>query len=73
MLFDLETLLDLGRSIAYAAIRDFSMEGTGILEEGCETDPQPSPELPPGCQQDELVVRSSSFLRKSFADEVHTV
>lgn len=68
-----ETLLDLGRSIAYAAIRDFSMEGTGILEEGCETDPQPSPELPPGCQQDELVVRSSSFLRKSFADEVHTV
>lgn len=52
-----ETLLDLGRSIAYAAIRDFTQPGTGVLVEHCETDSAPSPDLPPGCQQDELMVR----------------
>lgn len=51
------TLLDLGRSMAYAAIRDFSNLDTGVLSESCEYDGQPSADLPPGCQQDEIVVR----------------
>ena len=50
-------LLDLGRTIAYAAIRDFTEESTGILTESCENDPPPGEDLPPGCQQDETVVR----------------
>lgn len=40
------TLLDLGRSIAYAAMRDFTIADTGILQENCEHDPQPTPLLP---------------------------
>lgn len=52
------TLLDLGRSIAYAAIRDFTDESTGVIVESCEHDPQPSADLPPGCQQDELMARA---------------
>lgn len=51
------TLLDLARTIAYAAMRDFSLPDTGILAESCENDPQPSSTLPPGCQQDEIMVR----------------
>lgn len=52
-----DRVLDLGRSIAYAAIRDFSDEETGILVEHCENDPPPEPGKPPGCQQDETIVR----------------
>lgn len=51
-------VLDLGRSIAYAAIRDFVPDpSTGIVVESCENDPPPGKDLPPGCQQDETVVR----------------
>ena len=52
-------LLDLGRTLAYAAIRDFTDQSTGILTESCENDPPPGEDLPPGCQQDETVVRCS--------------
>lgn len=51
------TLLDLGRTIAYAAMRDFTDSETGVLVEKCEMDPQPAPDLPPGCQQDEIVFK----------------
>ncbi|KAI5480809.1 alpha-1,6-mannanase, glycoside hydrolase family 76 protein [Pseudohyphozyma bogoriensis] len=51
------SLLDLGRSIAYAAIRDFSYEDVGVLYESCEDDPQPSADLPPGCQSDEVAFK----------------
>jgi len=53
-----ERVLDLGRTIAYAAIRDYVPdELTGVLVEGCEDDPPPGEGKPPGCQQDETVVR----------------
>lgn len=53
-----EKVLDLGRTIAYAAIRDFVPDDTtGILVERCEDDPPPSAGKSPGCQQDETVVR----------------
>ncbi|KAH8919870.1 glycoside hydrolase family 76 protein [Atractiella rhizophila] len=52
-----ETLLDVGRSIAYAGIRDFSTEGEGITREDCENDPAPSADLPPGCQQDPILFK----------------
>ncbi|KAK4702228.1 hypothetical protein P7C70_g3994, partial [Phenoliferia sp. Uapishka_3] len=52
-----ETLLDLGRSIAYAAMRDFTDQSTGVIVESCEHDPQPSADLPPGCQQDEIMFK----------------
>ncbi|KAM0753209.1 Six-hairpin glycosidase [Meredithblackwellia eburnea MCA 4105] len=51
------TLLDLGRTIAYAAMRDFSDQSTGVVIESCEHDPQPSSDLPPGCQQDETMFK----------------
>lgn len=54
-------VLDLARSIAYAAMRDFTDHQTGILTESCEHDPPPGPGKPPGCQQDETVVRPLSF------------
>lgn len=50
-------VLDLARTIAYAAMRDFADNETGILTESCEHDPPPGPGKPPGCQQDETVVR----------------
>lgn len=50
-------VLDLARTIAYAAIRDFVPDATtGILVESCEDDPPPGAGKPPGCQQDETVV-----------------
>lgn len=58
-----ETLLDIGRSIAYAAMRDFSILETGIIQEHCEHDPAPpNSGLPTGCQQDEVAVRHASPL-----------
>ena len=55
-------VLDLGRSVAYAAIRDFVPDpSTGILVESCENDPPPGKNLPPGCQQDETVVRPTAL------------
>ena len=53
----------LFRSIAYAAMRDFTNQETGVIIESCEHDPQPSPDLPPGCQQDELLVRCPAECR----------
>ncbi|GAA5991413.1 hypothetical protein JCM10908_003302 [Rhodotorula pacifica] len=56
-------VLDLGRSIAYAAIRDFVPDtSTGILVESCENDPPPGAGLPPGCQQDETVFKGILML-----------
>ncbi|GAA5897852.1 hypothetical protein JCM5296_006093 [Sporobolomyces johnsonii] len=57
-----ERILDLGRSIAYAAIRDFTNQTTGVLVESCEDDPPPGPGLPPGCQQDETVFKGILML-----------
>lgn len=51
------TLLDLGRTIAYAAMRDFSTGSTGVLQESCEHDPAPTALLQPGCQQDEITFK----------------
>lgn len=51
-----ERILDLGRTIAYAAMRDFSDPATGVLVESCEDDPPPAPDKPPACQQDETLV-----------------
>ncbi|KAL8293757.1 hypothetical protein RQP46_000458 [Phenoliferia psychrophenolica] len=52
------SLLDLGRTIAYAAMRDFTPDqSTGVIQESCEHDGQPSADLPPGCQQDELMFK----------------
>lgn len=51
-----EKILDLGRSIAYAGMRDFSNPETGVLTESCEDDPPPGDGKPPGCQQDETLV-----------------
>ncbi|GAA6000033.1 uncharacterized protein JCM10292_003591 [Rhodotorula paludigena] len=60
-----DRVLDLGRSIAYAAIRDFSDEETGILVEHCENDPPPEPGKPPGCQQDETIFKGILMLGMS--------
>ncbi|GAA5939289.1 hypothetical protein JCM1841_004846 [Sporobolomyces salmonicolor] len=60
-----EKILDLGRSIAYAAIRDFTDQETGVLVESCENDPPPGPGLPPGCQQDETVFKGILMLALS--------
>lgn len=49
-------ILDLGRSIAYSGMQDFSDPTTGVLVESCEHDPPPAAGKPPGCQQDETVV-----------------
>jgi hypothetical protein len=51
-----EKILELGRSIAYAGMRDFSNPETGVLTESCEDDPPPAEGKPPGCQQDETLV-----------------
>lgn len=52
------TLLNLGRSIAYAAMHSYTTAGTGILQEGCEhnTDTTGGP---PGCSADAVAVRFS--------------
>ncbi|BGP04251.1 Mannan endo-1,6-alpha-mannosidase DCW1 [Rhodotorula toruloides] len=55
-------VLDLARSIAYAAMRDFTDHQTGILTESCEHDPPPGPGKPPGCQQDETVFKGIFLL-----------
>ena len=60
------TLLDLGRSIAYAAMRDYTIAETGVLREKCELDPAPADNLPPGCTQDEITVRPT-FARRLAA------
>ncbi|GAA6008154.1 hypothetical protein JCM10207_007047 [Rhodosporidiobolus poonsookiae] len=58
-----EAVLDLGRTIAYAAMRDYVPdEETGVLVEGCEDDPPPAEGKPPACQQDETLVRFPSPL-----------
>ncbi|GAA6033712.1 hypothetical protein JCM8097_004394 [Rhodosporidiobolus ruineniae] len=58
-----EGVLDLGRTIAYAAMRDYVPdEATGILVEGCEDDPPPGEGKPPGCQQDETVFKGIFLL-----------
>lgn len=54
------TLLDLGRSIAYAAMRDFSMPDIGVLQESCEHDGPASAGAAPGCPADLIVVRAFS-------------
>lgn len=51
-----ETLLDLGRSIAYSAMRDFAKEG-GVLKEYCEDNESYDPNQPSGCGNDPLAVR----------------
>jgi hypothetical protein len=59
--------LDLGRTIAYAGMRDFSDPETGVLTESCEDDPPPAEGKPPGCQQDETLVSlvGSRLIRSS--------
>lgn len=51
-----ETLLDIGRTIAYAAMEDFS-NADGILVESCEDDPPRGPDQPAGCIADLTAVR----------------
>ncbi|GAA5935258.1 hypothetical protein JCM3775_007250 [Rhodotorula graminis] len=61
-----ERVLDLGRTIAYAAMRDYVPdELTGVLVEGCEDDPPPGEGKPPGCQQDETVFKGILMLGMS--------
>jgi hypothetical protein len=50
-----ETLLDIGRTIAYAAMEDFSTDD-GILTESCEDDPPRAADRPAGCIDDLVVV-----------------
>ncbi|GAA5873315.1 hypothetical protein JCM8547_007067 [Rhodosporidiobolus lusitaniae] len=58
-----ERVLDLGRSIAYAAMRDYVPdEETGVLVEGCEDSPPPAEGKPPGCQQDETIFKGIFLL-----------
>ncbi|SGY38001.1 BQ5605_C003g01938 [Microbotryum silenes-dioicae] len=57
-----ERILDLGRTIAYAGIRDFTEASTGVLVESCEHDAPPSAGKPPGCQQDETVFKGIFIL-----------
>ncbi|KAM0793634.1 hypothetical protein ACM66B_001066 [Microbotryomycetes sp. NB124-2] len=60
-----EKILDLGRTIAYAAMRDFSDPATGVLVESCEDDPPPAPDKPPACQQDETLFKGIFMLALS--------
>jgi hypothetical protein len=53
-----ETLLDIGRSIAYAAIQDFTTDD-GVLQESCEHGPPEFPGGPSGCGADLIAVRLS--------------
>ncbi|GAA5914096.1 hypothetical protein JCM6882_001846 [Rhodosporidiobolus microsporus] len=58
-----ERVLDLGRSMAYAAMRDYVPdEETGILVEACEDQPPPEPGKPPACQQDETIFKGILML-----------
>lgn len=57
-----EKILDLGRTIAYAGMRDFTNPETGVMVESCEDDAPPSEGKPPGCQQDETLVRRLASL-----------
>ncbi|GAA94031.1 glycoside hydrolase family 76 protein [Mixia osmundae IAM 14324] len=50
-------LLDLGRTIAYAAMRDYSTSDGGVLEESCERDPATSDMPTPGCPQDQVTFK----------------
>ncbi|BGP36134.1 hypothetical protein JCM10449v2_000032 [Rhodotorula kratochvilovae] len=59
-------VLDLGRSIAYAAIRDYVPDtDTGVLVEACEDDPPPEEGKPPACQQDETIFKGILLLGMS--------
>ncbi|GAA5827983.1 hypothetical protein JCM11251_005677 [Rhodosporidiobolus azoricus] len=58
-----ERVLDLGRSMAYAAMRDYTPdEETGILVEHCEDLPPPEAGKPPACQQDETIFKGILML-----------
>lgn len=59
-----ESLLDIGRSIAYAAMASYTIPGIGILQESCEHNTDTS-NGPPGCLPDEISV-SFRFFRSVF-------
>lgn len=54
------SLLDLGRSIAYAAIEAFSAPGTAIVRESCEHNGPTTEGGASGCSGDFLAVRRAS-------------
>jgi hypothetical protein len=56
-----ETLLDMGRSIAYAAMLDYTRIATGVVEESCEHD-TPVNGGPAGCPNDLVVFKGALMM-----------
>jgi rhamnogalacturonyl hydrolase YesR len=59
-----EKLLDMGRTISYAAMGAFSVDASAVIEERCEHDAPTYPGGPAGCGDDFLAVSQNVVSRK---------